>query len=136
MPGIIRRFVARISGLSSPAQASARRVLESPFIKARVDAAVRALSGVIVPGYDVDIVSSGVVTRVRVSMDGSRVAVYIDYYGRNPGCSFCKFISETLWNKIFREIEESLKREGFREVYILEAYTGAELYKHPGLGGG
>ncbi|MEB3772321.1 MAG: hypothetical protein GSR82_01415, partial [Desulfurococcales archaeon] len=69
----------------------------SPFLRKRIDRAMSALSRVVVPGYDVDIVSSGVVTRIRVRYDGSGIVVFLDYQGSNPGCSFCRFLNDNVW---------------------------------------
>ncbi len=44
----------------------------SPFLRARIEKAMEALSQIEVPGYDVDIVSSGVATRIRVSYKAPR----------------------------------------------------------------
>ena len=130
MTGLIRKIVARISGLTAPQTRAAP--IASPFLKARLEAAERALSKVRVPGYDVDLVSGGVVVKMRVSLDGSKLVVYLDYYGRNPGCSFCRFISDTLWAKIIGEARSRLAEEGFREVYFLDAYTGASIEPRSG----
>ena len=130
MPGLVRRLVARLSGLAVPAPAGSGGGVGQlpPFLARRAREAEEALRGVVVPGYDVDVVSSGVVVKLRVSRDGSGVMVFIDYYGRNPGCSFCRFISDTLWAKIFREMVEALRRASFERVVIVEAYTGALLH--------
>ena len=86
--------------------------------------AVEALQGVEIPGYDVDIVSGGLLKRVRVSRDLSRIAVYIDYTGSDPGCNFCRFISRAAWKKIVEEIKSRLEPQGFREVIVVDYATG------------
>lgn len=99
----------------------------SPFIKRRIDDAISALSKVIVPGYDVDIVSSGVVTRMRVGYDGSRIIVYLDYTGSNPGCSFCRFLNDRIWNKIIEDARGRLLEAGFKDSVFLDAVTGTPI---------
>ena len=111
----LRRAFIQEERLSTP--------VKSPFLEARLKKAVAALSKVVVPGYDVDIVSSGVVARIRIGLEGSRIAVYIDYSGSNPGCSFCRFINDNLWRKILGDAKRRLEEEGFREIYFLDAIT-------------
>ena len=123
--GILRRLLSSIAG--GGGEAGEGRAVGSPFLQARVEEALRALSRVEVPGYDVDIVSSGVVVRVRVSLDGSKIAVFLDYTGSNPGCSFCRFLNDRVWAKILEESRRALEEAGFREVYILDSVTGAPI---------
>jgi len=89
--------------------------------------AVEALQRVSIPGYDVDIVSGGLVKRVRVSRDLGRIAVYIDYTGSDPGCNFCRFISRAAWRRILEEIREVLRSQGYREVVVVDAATGLPI---------
>ncbi len=120
--GILRRLLSgswKSGGEKGP--------IGSPFLRARIDEALNALSRVEVPGYDVDIVSSGVVARVKVSFDGSKIAVYLDYTGSNPGCSFCRFLNDRVWAKILGEARRVLEEAGFREVYLLDAVTGQPI---------
>ncbi len=119
--GILRRLLGGGYWKNSP-----REVVHcgSPFLRSRAEKALRALSQVIVPGYDVDLVSSGVVTRVRVGFDGDAIVVFLDYYGSNPGCSFCRFINDTLWRRILGSAREALAGEGFREVVFVDSLTG------------
>ncbi len=86
--------------------------------------AVEALQKISIPGYDVDIVSGGLVKRVRVSRDLQRIAVYIDYTGSDPGCNFCRFISRTAWRRILDDIREALHSQGYQEVIVVDAATG------------
>jgi len=108
--GILRRLLSSMRGGAGG----------SPFLDARVARALQALSRVQVPGYDVDIVSSGVVARVRVSLDGSKIAVFLDYTGSNPSCSFCRFLNDRLWQKILGDVREALEEAGFEEIYLLD----------------
>lgn len=96
-------------------------------LRDRVEAAERALRSVIVPGYDVDVVSSGVVMRFRVSYDGERIMVVVDYSGSNPGCSFCRFLNDTVWRRILADIRDALHRAGFREVLIVDWARGTPV---------
>ncbi len=73
-----------------------------------------------VPGFDVDLISSGVVRSFRISSDGSRVAVFVDFLSSDPACPFCKFINHTLWNSIISRIKEELSKVGFKEVLVLD----------------
>ncbi|MEB3757764.1 MAG: hypothetical protein GSR76_02795 [Desulfurococcales archaeon] len=95
----------------------------SPFLRKRIDRAMNALSRVVVPGYDVDIVSSGVVTRIRVRYDGSGIVVFLDYQGSNPGCSFCRFLNDNVWRKILGDAKARLEEEGFKEILFVDSVT-------------
>ncbi len=99
----------------------------SPFLRTRIEKAMEALSQVEVPGYDIDIVSSGVVTRIRVSYDGSKIIVYLDYTGSNPGRSFCRFLNDRIWNKILSAARGWLEEAGFKEAYFLDAATHSPI---------
>lgn len=91
-------------------------------------AAERVLAAVEVPGFDVDLLSSGAVKRIRVSRDGGSVAVFIDFTGSDPSCYFCKFINWSLWRRILRDAADKLKVEaGFREVVFFDWATGAKI---------
>ncbi len=120
--GILRRLLS-----SSWRSGGEKGLPGSPFLQARIDEALRALSKVEVPGYDVDIVSSGVVARVKVSFDGSKIAVFLDYTGSNPGCSFCRFLNDRVWARILAEAHRVLEEVGFLEVYLLDAATGRPI---------
>lgn len=85
------------------------------------------LSKVIVPGYDIDLVSSGIVKRLRVSRDGKKIAVFIDYTGSDPGCYYCKFINWSLWKRILSDAESRLKSRGFEETIFVDWATGAVI---------
>jgi metal-sulfur cluster biosynthetic enzyme len=87
----------------------------------------RVLRGVEVPGFDIDVVSSGVVRSFRLSRDGRRVAVFVDFLGSDPGCGFCRFVNHTLWSTIARRIREALRASGFDEVSVVDVRSGAEL---------
>ena len=85
------------------------------------------LRGITVPGFDVDIVSRGAVTRFRISRDGKKVAVFVDFTGSDPGCPFCKLINHTVWSYIVKEIKERLRKAGFEEIYVVDERTQTEL---------
>lgn len=87
----------------------------------------RVLREVEVPGFDIDVVSSGVVRSFRLSKDGKGVAVLVDFLGSDPKCGFCRFINHTLWSTIVRRIKEALRAAGFEKVSVVDARTGAEL---------
>ena len=86
--------------------------LQNKLIKAE-----ELLSNLRIPGYDIDMISSGVVKKLRISMDGDKIVVYIDM--SDPACLFCKFINHILWSKIIEDIKQVLQRE-FKEVYVLD----------------
>ncbi len=88
---------------------------------------VDALRKVEVPGFDVDVVSSGVVRGFRLSEDCRKVMVYVDFSSSDPGCLFCKFINHTLWNSIINRIKEALRGIGMEEVLVLDIRRGQEL---------
>jgi len=87
----------------------------------------KVLSKVEVPGFDVDVVSSGLVKKVRISRDGSKIAVFIDFTGSDPYCGFCKFVNHTLMSVIVERIKNSLKELGFTEVFVVDELRGVEL---------
>jgi len=85
------------------------------------------LKGVKVPGFDIDLISSGVVRRLRISRDGEKLVIYVGFKESDPSCGFCKFINHTLWSSIVREIKDALNNEGFREVLVVDTVSGAVL---------
>jgi metal-sulfur cluster biosynthetic enzyme len=85
------------------------------------------LRGITVPGFDVDIVSCGAVTRFRISMDGEKVAVFVGFTSSDPGCPFCKFVNHTVWSYTVKEIKERLRKAGFEEIYVVDERAQAEL---------
>ena len=56
----------------------------------------QGLRQVIVPGFDVNVISSRVVVKLRISRDGNIIGVYIDFSGLDPGCYFCRTLNESL----------------------------------------
>ena len=93
--------------------------------------AEKALRRVELPGYRVDIVSAGLVRRLRISRDGAKILVVVDYKLSDPGCSFCRFIGDTMWMEIIGKTVEELRAAGFKEVVIADSVTGAILYPVP-----
>ncbi len=86
------------------------------------------LRKVIVPGFDVDVISSGVVSRFRISKDGRKIIVYLNFSSSDPGCPFCKFINHTLWTTIARNIRDVLiSTSFFDEVYVVDELTKSHL---------
>ncbi len=85
------------------------------------------LSRVEVPGFDIDLMSSGVIRGFRLSEDGRKVIVFVDFLTSDPGCLFCKFINHTLWNSISTRIKEVLKGIGMDEVIVMDVQTKREL---------
>jgi len=86
------------------------------------------LRKVIVPGFDVDVISSGVVSRFRISKDGRKIIVYLNFSSSDPGCPFCKFINHTLWTTIARNIRDVLISTSlFDEVYVVDEFTRSPL---------
>ncbi len=121
--GLIRRLLGvNIASLRERGRETGN-VEVSPFLRKRIDRAMSALGKVVVPGYDVDIVSSGVVTRIRVRYDGSGIVVFLDYQGSNPGCSFCRFLNDNVWRKILGDAKARLEEEGFKEVLFVDSVT-------------
>jgi metal-sulfur cluster biosynthetic enzyme len=86
------------------------------------------LREVTVPGFDVDVISSGVVSRFRISKDGRRIIVYLNFSSSDPGCPFCKFINHTLWTTIARNIRDVLISNSlFDEVFVVDELTKSPL---------
>ena len=109
---------------AQPAPGSAVGAAELVKLARRAE---EVLSTVEVPGFDVDLVTSGAVKRIRVSRDGGAVAVFIDFTGSDPSCYFCKFINWTLWKRILRDAEARLREAGFREVEFYDYATMARI---------
>lgn len=94
--------------------------------KARL--AEEILRRITVPGFDVDVVSSSVVSRMRISRDGEKIIVFVRFKSSDPGCGFCKFLNHTLWSTIVQRIKNALLESGlFREVYVYDDSTLAHL---------
>lgn len=123
---LLRRIISRLRAGREGSEGGVSIVaLES--VRRRIAEAEAALRRVKVPGYDVDVVSSGVVVKFRVSMDGERIMVFVDYSGSNPGCSFCRFLNDALWRRLLAEIRGALEEAGFREVYIADWARGSPI---------
>ncbi|MEM0296789.1 MAG: hypothetical protein QXM76_01635 [Zestosphaera sp.] len=102
--------------------------MEEVVIAERLRDAEQVLKRVVVPGFDVDVITSGVVTRLRISKDGRRLVVYLDFKRSDPKCPFCMFISHALWTTIAREIRDSLLGRGlFEEVSVVDEVTNAQV---------
>jgi len=118
--------LAREQGLPSEASPPPRPPGAAELVR-RAEEAERVLSTVEVPGFDVDLVTSGAVKRIRVSRDGRAVAVFIDLTGSDPSCYFCKFINWTLWKRILGDAEERLREAGFSVVEFYDYATRARI---------
>ena len=118
--------LAREHGLEEKEERQAASAAPAELIKLAQEAE-RVLATVEVPGFDVDLMTSGAVKRIRVSRDGSAVAVFIDFTGSDPSCYFCKFINWTLWKRILRDAESRLKEAGFRSVEFYDYATMARI---------
>lgn len=92
-----------------------------------IDTVWGALREVNVPGFDVDVISSGLVKKVRISSDWTKIAVYVDFVSSDPGCPFCKFINHALMKVVADRIKEALTKLGFRKVYVIDLATSAEI---------
>ncbi len=98
--------------------------------KARL--AEKILKRIIVPGYDVDMVSSGMVVKLRLSRDGEVIGVYVDLSGSDPRCLFCSTLNEYLWRNVLEKAEEELMRNGFKEVIFIDYRTNRVIDLHYG----
>lgn len=81
------------------------------------------LSKVIVPGYDVDLISSRVVTRLRLLNGGKKLVVFVDFTGSDPSCYFCKFLNWRVWSRILKDARERLQPLGFEEIEFRDSAT-------------
>jgi len=97
----------------------------SPEVLELFRRAEEALSRVEVPGYDMDLVSAGVVKRLRLS--NGRLIVFLDYYGTDPSCFFCRFINQAMWNTILSKASKELAKAGIENVEFVDYYTGLRL---------
>jgi metal-sulfur cluster biosynthetic enzyme len=123
---LLRRIASRLRA-GRGGEGGGVSIVAPESVKRRIADAEAALRRVKVPGYDVDVISSGVVVKFRVSMDGERIIVFVDYSGSNPGCSFCRFLNDTLWKRILSGIREALEGAGFKEVYIIDWARGSPV---------
>jgi len=94
-------------------------------VRRAVKAAEKALRGVVVAVLDADLISLGLVDRIRVSKDGKKVAVFVNF--SNPRCPFCRFINYVVWGSIVEKIERELREAGFEEVYIVDSVSGGVI---------
>ena len=92
----------------------------SPSYLEKFKLAEKALKKVEIPGYGVDIVSSGLVKKMSLVEDGTRLVVYLDYTGSSPACYFRKFLNDHLWLRILREAKEELMKAGFDKVTFID----------------
>jgi len=123
---MIRRLASKL--WASKGRGPGRVKLAVPAeLEERIRAAERALMRVQVPGYDVDVVTSGVVMRFRVSTTGDKILVVVDYSGSNPGCSFCRFLNDSLWRKILDDMTRALREAGFEEIIIVDWARGTPI---------
>ncbi|ALL00231.1 hypothetical protein Pyrde_0181 [Pyrodictium delaneyi] len=120
LTSLLRGLVVRRPGLEGQGGA------EGPLAD-RLREAEEALRSVVLPGYDVDIISAGLVERIRVGLDGKSIMVVLGYSRSNPGCSFCRFISSVAWTKIIRDTRRALAARGFDKIVLVDGATGAEL---------
>lgn len=88
--------------------------------------AEEALKSVVIPGYDVNLVYSGIVKKLRLTGDG-KLLVYLDYTGSDPHCNFCRFINWQLWRKILVQAEDALRRENIPSVIFVDWATNARI---------
>ncbi len=87
--------------------------------------AEEALRRVVVPGFDIDIVTAGIAKKITLSKDGRSIAVFLSY--SEPSCFFCRFINWNLWRKILEKAEQELRSIGFIEIEFFDYTTGLRL---------
>ncbi len=80
-----------------------------------------------IPGFDTNVIDSGVVTRIRISTDGEVLGVYVDYTGSDPMCWFCRVLNDHLWRRIVNDIYVAVKDMGFKKVYVIDERGGTVL---------
>jgi len=124
---VLRRLVSRLRGSAGGGGGGGVSIAIPPELEERVRAAEQALMRVQVPGYDVDVISSGVVMRFRVSTSGDKILVVVDYSGSNPGCSFCRFLNDSLWKRMLDDMVAALEQAGFREIIIIDWARGTPV---------
>ena len=100
-----------------------REVPQDPEMLRKFKLAEEALRKVEVPGYGVNIVDSGVVKLLRLT-DDERLIVFLDYFGSDPACYFCRFLNNYLWSRIINKAKEELKKVGFTKLTFMDYYTG------------
>ena len=78
----------------------------------------QGLRQVIVPGFDVNVISSKVVIKLRVSRDGDIIGVYVDFSGSDLECYFCRTLNESPRRRILEDMYAKLLSPGFKEVIL------------------
>ncbi|BAN90481.1 hypothetical protein [Aeropyrum camini] len=125
---ILGRLFGGTSG-RSPRPAEPGPGLQQAGLPGNIVATLRRVEEVLasteVPGFDIDLITSGVVKRIRLSRDGSKAAIFIDYTGSDPGCYYCKFINWSLWKRLLADVEAKIKSVGVKEVVFIDWATGA-----------
>lgn len=89
--------------------------------------AEQRLRQVIVPGFDIDVISGGIVVKLRISRDGNIIGVYVDFSGSDPGCYFCRTLNESLWRRILKDIYAELLSLGFKDVIFIDYRSDMEI---------
>jgi hypothetical protein len=53
----------------------------------------------------------------------------VDFQGNTPVCNFCKTIAWSLIEKISNDIMEEFKKEGYKNIKVVEALNPLIYYK-------
>ncbi|MGC9115337.1 MAG: hypothetical protein ACP5HH_04970 [Fervidicoccaceae archaeon] len=95
--------------------------MEKGILLNKLTRAEEALRKVVVPGYNIDVISSGIVSKLRISNDGRKLAVYLNFSSKEPACLFRRFISDTVWSTIAENIRDTLVNISlFDEFLVLD----------------
>lgn len=88
---------------------------------------VEILKRVLDPETDLDVINSGYVYGLTVNDNVTEI--WMDFNQRVPGCSFCKVVAWKIIETLSTKIYDELKKEGYKNIRIVEAANPAIVYK-------
>jgi len=79
------------------------------------------------PETGVDIVTLGLI--YGFTIDENITEIWVDFQGNTPECNFCKTIAWSITEKISNDIMEEFKKEGYKNIKVVEALNPLIYYK-------
>jgi metal-sulfur cluster biosynthetic enzyme len=79
------------------------------------------------PETGVDIVTLGLI--YGFTIDENITEIWVDFQGNTPDCNFCKTIAWSIIEKISNDIMEEFKKEGYKNIKVVEALNPSIYYK-------
>ncbi|MEM3829514.1 MAG: hypothetical protein QXP36_09925 [Conexivisphaerales archaeon] len=86
-----------------------------------------ALSGIKIPGYNIDVISFNLIERIRLSRDCKKVAIFVNFISTQPHCLSKIVMHDVLFISVINTIKKAIKELGFEEVILVDSKTGQEL---------